>query len=231
MLQPTLSRLRIVRANIELPVVLNALVDALLPRRLHTLDFLVCTSPAPAPLVRLLRSFTLTHMSFLCTYTDRPMLDEAGAALVADALSSNTTLQVLELRSARLCFNVPAACVLLRGLVGHPTLRELELGEEDPQGGAGAAVGAALAALVNADTPALHTLRLRALLLGTIGLAPIMDALPHNHHLRALDIRRTGGSEAFSRNRMLPAVRANTLLRALQWRASMWRLPPPEYSR
>ena len=47
------------------------------------------------------------------------------------------------------------------------------------------------------------------------GLAPIVAALPHNHHLRDLDLRYTGPSDAFLRNTLLPAVRANTSLRYL----------------
>lgn len=132
---------------------------------------------------------------------------------MADALRANTTLQVLDLHDAHLCYNVPAACVVLRVLAGHPSLRQLELQDETPDDSA--AVGAALAALLTADTPALHTLHLRGLQLLSRGLAPIMDALPQNHHLRSLDISRTDASQAFGRDRMLPAVRANTSLRAL----------------
>ena len=47
-----------------------------------------------------------------------------------------------------------------------------------------------------------------------------MDALPHNHHLRVLSISHTGASQAFSRDRTLPAIRANTSLRELT--ASAW---------
>jgi hypothetical protein len=46
-------------------------------------------------------------------------------------------------------------------------------------------------------------------------LAPIVDALPRNRHLKALDLRKTGMSKNFARNRLLPAVRANTGLRNL----------------
>jgi hypothetical protein len=55
-LQPTLSGLSISRASFDRPEVLDALVDALLPRRgLHKLDFPFCAPPAPVPLALLLR--------------------------------------------------------------------------------------------------------------------------------------------------------------------------------
>ena len=52
---------------------------------------------------------------------------------MADALRANTTLQVLDLHDAHLCYNVPAACVVLRVLAGHPSLRQLELQDETPE--------------------------------------------------------------------------------------------------
>ena len=52
----TLSGLSISRASFDRPEVLDALVDALLPRRgLHKLDFPFCAPPAPVPLALLLR--------------------------------------------------------------------------------------------------------------------------------------------------------------------------------
>jgi hypothetical protein len=47
-------------------------------------------------------------------------------------------------------------------------------------------------------------------------LAPIVEALARNRHLRELDIRYNGVSEAFAREQLLPAVRANRTLRALR---------------
>jgi hypothetical protein len=46
-------------------------------------------------------------------------------------------------------------------------------------------------------------------------LAPIMKALPLNHHLRELNVDYNGMSEAFARKRLLPAVSANTALLVL----------------
>lgn len=78
-----------------------------------------------------------------------------------------------------------------------------------------AAFGAALAALVAADAPALRTLKICNNHLGDDGLAPVVDALRSNHYLRELEIYNTGMSVAFARDRLLPAGRANTSLREL----------------
>jgi hypothetical protein len=44
-------------------------------------------------------------------------------------------------------------------------------------------------------------------------LTPIVEALTLNRHLRTLDVDGNDMSEAFARERLLPAVRANTTLR------------------
>jgi hypothetical protein len=46
-------------------------------------------------------------------------------------------------------------------------------------------------------------------------LAPVLAALPHNHHLRKLDLSYNHMSEAFAREQLLPAARSNTSLREL----------------
>ena len=43
-----------------------------------------------------------------------------------------------------------------------------------------------------------------------------MEALPRNRHLRELNVGNNGMSEAFAREQLLPAVRANTTLRSLR---------------
>ena len=47
----------------------------------------------------------------------------------------------------------------------------------------------------------------------TAGLAPIVEALALNRHLRELDLSYNDMSEAFAREQLLPALRANTTLR------------------
>jgi hypothetical protein len=88
-----------------------------------------------------------------------------------------------------------------------------------------AAAGAALGALVAANAPALHELDASWAGLDDDAWCPLLDALPRNTHLRKLDLSDEGDamSEAFARDRLLPAVRANTSLRKLHtdlWWAS-----------
>ncbi len=85
-LQPTLSEVQLFGADTARPEVLGALVDAVLARPLRTLHFSYCTPPAAAPLARLLAGNVLTTLHWRCCDSDPPLLDAAGAALVADGL-------------------------------------------------------------------------------------------------------------------------------------------------
>ena len=75
----------------------------------------------------------------------------------------------------------------------------------------------ALCALVEADSPALRELRIFDESLSDEVLAPLLDALAHNTHLRVLDFG-TGSaiSQALTTERLLPAVRAAAALRVLR---------------
>ena len=79
-------------------------------------------------------------------------------------------------------------------------------------------MGAALGALVAADTPALEELQVGGNHLGDGGMRPLCDALPRNTHLHTLEVDKNSMSVAFVRQQLHP-VRANiSLLR-------MWRMP------
>jgi hypothetical protein len=67
---------------------------------------------------------------------------------------------------------------------------------------------------VAANAPALRELNLDSCHLSDVGLGPLADALPANTHLRVLNCRGNLLSEAFMRDRLLPAVRANPWLEA-----------------
>ena len=86
---------------------------------------------------------------------------------------------------------------------------------------AGSIAPTALAALVFANAPALQKLSVCSSRLGDAGLGALADALAHNTHLRELGCFNTGMSARFARDRLVPAVRANTSLRKLnaseQW--------------
>jgi hypothetical protein len=216
-LQPALLRVEIYSADLAQLAVMGALVDAALARRLQALTFERCTPPGAAPLARLLTEGSLNALEIeLPQNLGAPLFDAAGAALVADALRVNTTLTKLALGFAGLCLDMRVAGSLLGALVGHPSLRQLWiLWGKTPEDNS-SAFGAALGALVAADAPALRDLNLSNSDLRDAGLAPIVEALALNRHLRTLDVCWNAMSEAFARERLLPAVRANTTLRVLK---------------
>jgi hypothetical protein len=195
--------------------VLNAVVDAALTLRLGLLALINCDLvPASAPaLARLISGGALTDLWVF--NNNQQLLDEPAAALIADALRANSTLTSLRLRSCRVWQDAAAAALLLGALTAHRSVRTLELGGKVLVGDqAPAALAAALGALVAADAPALQELNVSQSGLGDAGLGPLVDALPLNTHLRTLNLG-SGCTEAFIRDRLLPAVRANTSLRHL----------------
>ena len=210
--QPELSNVCIRGADTQRPEVMNALVDAALARRLRSLEFCSCTPPAAAPMTRLLAGESLTELKFGFRRGITPLFDAAGAALVAAALRANTSLTQPQFDASRVCANMQAMTTLSAALVGHPTLRALMLIDEwTPMP---AELGAALATLVDANAPALQRMGISGSALGDDGMTPLMDALPRNNHLRELDfIGSNAMTEGFANEQLLPAVRANTLLR------------------
>ena len=209
-LQPTVQSVNIERADTSQVEVMDALADAVLLRQLRELAFNGCTTPAPVPLARVLSGGKLTCLALSGDF------DFAGATLVGDALRHNKTLKTLSFYEATLSGNMAGAVTLLSALAGHSSLRELLVQEERPRPGDIAAFGAALAAIVAADAPELQFLSLEGCRLCDDGLTPVVAALPHNHHLRELDLWFTRPSDAFLRDTLLPAVRANASLRKLR---------------
>jgi hypothetical protein len=217
-LRPALLHVCVFMADTAQPAVVGALVDAAVARRMPELKFMGGTRPAAAPLARLLAEGSLSYFGMAPGgYPRTPLFDAAGAALVAGALRINTTLTSLELSGANLCLDMGAAALLLGALVGHRSIRELQItGEEHTTTEASFVFGAALAALIAADAPTLHVLVCFNNHLGDGYLTSIVEALALNRHLRTLDVSDNGMSEAFARDRLLPAVRANTTLRELK---------------
>jgi hypothetical protein len=78
------------------------------------------------------------------------------------------------------------------------------------------AVGAALGALVAADTPAFQELHVGKNGLDDDGLRPLCEALPRNTQPRTLAVNHNGLSDAFVRQQLFFAVHANTSLRELE---------------
>ena len=209
-LQPALSALKLVNANPSDEAELDAFVDAALRRKLRVLEVENGSPPAAAPLARLLAADVLTHLSWSNDDDGgQVFVAAADAVLLADALRGNTTLQVLELSEADLCADADAANALLHALVGHPVLRRLVLTSDDSNSNP-ALVGAALAAFVAADSPALEELDIRYLHLKEADLLPIVNALPMNRHLRVLRVEQDEDiSDEFAQERLLRAWHAN----------------------
>ncbi len=217
-LQPGLTRLCVGGADTAQPALMDALVDAALARRLQSLKMEFCSPPAAAPLARLLAEGSLAVLDVGppgVAFT--PLFDAAGAALVADALRMNTTLTKLYLYGADLCLDMRVAGALLGALVGHPSLSALRILFENTTRADCGAFGAALAALIAADAPALQSLVCFNSSLRDAGLTPVVEALALNHHLGVLDLRGNSTSKTFARKRLLPAVRLNTTLRELSF--------------
>jgi hypothetical protein len=177
-------------------------------------------SGAAAPaLARLLDGGAVTDLCLGGSFESEEQLwaDEAGAALLCDALRANTSL-----RDLGMCYfdawTIPAAgAALMAALTGHPSLRLLDMTcnviDSAQQ------LAAALGALVAADT--LAHLDLTDCGMGDVALGPLFDALRCNTQLRTLHcaaerIEYDKLTEAFVRDRVLPAVRANTGLRLLE---------------
>jgi hypothetical protein len=203
---------------IDIPQVLDALVDTVLACRLTSLYIggnNTYFSPASVPaLARLLGGSALAEL--IIAPCGERLLDEPAAQLLGGALRANSTLTSLMLNSVELWHDPAAAVVLLGALTAHPSLRVLDLTYNHPDGAAGeAAAFAALAALVAADAPALHDLDITNSSFRDEELGPLVDALSHNTHLRSLRYSCTCLTEAFMRNRLLPAARANSGLREL----------------
>ena len=209
----SLRRLELVDTSLDSPDVVDALSAAALAINLHDLKLNGCElSPAAAPaLARLIRGGAL--QSLLIDNGGGPLLDEATAVQLADALAASRTLTQLKLSDVGFWGNAAAAAAVVHALTGHPHLQELDLSDNHPPDQL--AAGAALGALVAADVPALTSLTLCNSEHGDVGLGGLCDALPRNTHLRKLDLRSTGTSAAFARDTLSRAVCANTSLREL----------------
>jgi hypothetical protein len=204
---------------LDSPGALNAILDAALARRLSSVVLDDCgLTPAAAPaLARLVAGGALTELD-LCSDND-DLLDEAAAVLLGNALRANTSLTAFSFKAHHegLWRHRAAGAALFGSLTGHPSLRALDVFwhcEADDRV-VQAALGAALAALLLANAPALQTLDIGSCGLGDEGMRPVVEALRHNTHLTELDCGGNDVSEAFARERLLQAVHANASLREL----------------
>jgi hypothetical protein len=209
---------------------LDALVDAALARSMCRVSLASCCLPAAVapPLARLLRGGTLATLDCNGGRWDEPMFaDVPAAVLLGDALRACHSITSLSLIGCQLWGKPGVGAALVGSLVGHPSLEELSIGSHGTWydgASAPAAAGAALGALVAANAPALRVLNVSGCHLDDTSIGPLFDALPRNMHLSTLVLYKCLPpqlSEAFARERVLPAVRANAslLYLALDWPA------------
>jgi hypothetical protein len=215
----SLSRLVLITAPLAEHSSLDAVVDAVLARRLpnRTLFEPSLTAASVPALVRLLSGSALSTFNLMYNY-DVTLLQpgpEGSAALLAAALRANTTLTELCLLRANVWHDAAAGETLLQGLTAHPSVQTVNLGLNEVADADRARAGASLGALVAANAPALNELIIFRCALGDEGLGPLVDALAANAHLRKLECSCNGMSVAFALERLQPALLANTSLREL----------------
>ena len=197
---------------------MDALVDVVLACKMtyFQLDKSGAPPASVGALARLLKSSNVLQILDITNdEDDAPLLGAAAGAQLAAALAANTTLQTLSLDGVDFWDNHEAAAAVLRAATSHPSLCELNLVHNAVWDAPWA--GAQLAAVIAANSPALKELYLGGVEsdLGDVGMAPLMDALPQNTHLRKMSSGDAGMSAEFARDRFLPAIRANTSLRTL----------------
>ena len=185
----------------------NALVDAATERRISRLEVNDCALDAetfPA-LARLLQRGSLTKLElFNCDWFHNA--EESVPELCA-ALRTCRTLT--HLKFGLLQFNAAShrtVTELLDAAAALPALSVLDF-----YGGRvldTAAFGRALGALLGVNLPSLRNLRVLVEQLGDEALAPLLDGLAANTHLRTLDCWHNDLSEVFKRDRLEPALAA-----------------------
>jgi hypothetical protein len=214
-----LNDLALFHSRLYHPAALDAVVNAALTRHLSTVCLHRCAlSPASAPaLARLLGSASLLQLAIHGDRAHPRLLDAAASATLGAALRANSTSMLTHFHLTDVDFwhELGAARELLRALSMHRGVERAGFGRNEVRVAHRAAAGAALAEFV-AAAPALKWFEVSECNLGDDGLGPLFDALPANTRLRILHCDDNGVSEAFVRDRLLPAVRANTSLRELK---------------
>jgi hypothetical protein len=167
----SLSSLTLQYAALDAPAVLDAVVDAVLLRRMHSLELSSCRlTPASAlALARLLGGGALAELRIW--NSQLPVLDAPAAALLANALRDNSTLATLMLGAVSLWWHDTAAAVaFLTGgaLTGHASLHTLRVYYNTAGADNAVAAGAALRALVAANAPTLRELDMFDCRLGAV---------------------------------------------------------------
>ena len=183
------------------------------------------TTAALPSLTRLLCGGRLTALDVSSCDVDQALLTPSAEFCAAVAAAP---LSRLRFWMSELFVDLDAGLSLVNAVTGHPTLCHLCLACNPVAPAGRHAVGAALGLLVAADSP-LITLDVSTCELGDDGLLPLIDALPHNTHLRRLDCEQSDFTQ-LSAARLLAAVRANVSLIELDaaWEGGHNHVPFPE---
>jgi len=215
---PTLKRLRLWHVMLDNELALDAVVDLAISQ-LEFLNLIFCQlSPASLPpLTRMLeRSAGGGLVSLNISNLGHPLI--AGAALVPAFCAALRTSRLVELhlRWMHLWESPEDGLAVVAACTGHPTLRELSFWGNNIPATASAAVGVALAALVDADS-ALESLNVSDCSLDDAALRLFFAAVASSTLLRKLDCSDNHISAECAESVILPAVQANTSLRELEF--------------
>jgi hypothetical protein len=221
-LHGTLTCLDLVRVMLDSQPAINAVVDFAISQ-LQRLQLRECSlSPASLPaLTRLLERGCGSEggsLTELVIDIGEPLLEGAGVAAFCAALRASRLVK-LKLRQMSLFDSLEDGLAVVASCTGHPTLRELNLSRNHVDWNyvdavAAPAVGAALAALVAADSE-LQSLDVKFCELGDDAVRPLFAAVAGSTRLRTLNCYGSNISANCAREAVLPAIQANTSLRKL----------------
>ena len=181
----------------------NALVAAAAQRRVSCLKLVQCTLDAESipALARLLQRGSLTSLQVTCF--GFPHAQEENVRVLSAALRTSSLLTTL-----KLYLDPRSVTELLDVVAAMPALSELNVNGNRLRNRIDrATVGRALGALLRANPPSLRFLSANGCDLGDEGLAPLLDGLTDNTHLRTLACRIDNRvSDAFELDRLAPAL-------------------------
>jgi hypothetical protein len=213
--QTPMHQLCLRQVPLDVPGAYDTFFSASILRQVRGLRLIKCrlTPESLSALASVIRGGVLEYLDI--DNHNRQLFDESTCGPVADAVAKSRTLTELVLFAVLLWEDEAAATAVLRALTGHPTLTSLSISYNRTRAGQDTA-GAALGRLIAANSPALKELKCDSSNLRDAGLRPLFEALPHNAHLRSLDITNNNVSHRFASEVVLPAVEANTSLRELK---------------
>jgi molybdopterin-guanine dinucleotide biosynthesis protein A len=189
------------------PGPVNALLDAVAQQRVSWLMIHGCDSDVESvhALARLLQRGSLIKLDLM--FADFPRAQEESMPVLCAALRACPSLTNLTLY-----LNPPGGAShrtiaeLLDAVAALPELSVLDLSHCEVHDTT--AFGHAFGALLRANRPCLHTLGVQYCELDDEALAPILDGLAANTHLRELGCEYNRVSEAFRRDLLEPALAA-----------------------